>query len=334
MTTLMKFFCTLFGYDYETVLRQPTASRQKVVTLGLLILIPVCLWAFSGFYLAHFLLSLGLFASGLVAIILGGIIFSIDRSFIATPKSERGAGLKFLRFGFALVSTVLGSIALDLALFQGDLAEYRQQLLSESRAQEEQAYKESHGTELSRLAQLLPALQTREYSLGEAHILEMTGKGGSKKIGKGKISDAIELQKLGTAKEASRIEEALKAEQVRLESAAKAHAEEKLTKRQDALLSQLKDLHGFVFSDRYAFIIYVFFFAFVAMLESFFILYKIFTSDTIFEDWLVAEEQYGKQKLESYRRRKAQIAREYGALGEDYTHVRQLLGETPTRRII
>lgn len=334
MTTLMKLFCGLFGYDYATVLRQPTASRQKIVTLGLLILIPVILWAFSGFYLAHFLLGLGYIASAIVALILGGIILAVDRSFIATPKSSRGSGLKWLRFGFALVSTVLGSVALDLALFQGDLAEYRKALLSESRSKEEQAYKAEHSAELIRLEKLLPALQTRETSLGDAHILEMTGKGGSGKTGKGKISDAIELQKTETAKEAARVEESLKSERTSLDEAAKSHAEAKLIKRQDALLSQLKDLHGFVFSDGYAIVIYLFFFAFVAMLEVFFILYKTSTSDTIFEDWLEAEEIYGKQKLESYRRRKAQLAREYGILGEDYTQVRQLLGDTPTRRII
>ncbi|MFN3999682.1 DUF4407 domain-containing protein [Algoriphagus sp.] len=334
MTTLMKIFCTLFGYDYETVLRQPTASRQKIVTLGLLILIPVILWAFSGFYLAHFLLGLGYIASAIVALTLGGIILAVDRSFVATPKTGRTLGLIVLRFGFAVVSTVLGSVALDLALFQGDLAEYRQALLSESRSHEEEAYKADHSAELTRLEQLLPVLQARETSLGDAHILEMTGKGGSGKTGKGKISDAIEHQKVETAKEAARVEEALGAERTRLDEAAKAHAEQKLTKRQDALLSQLKDLHGFVFSDGYAIAIYFFFFAFVAMLEVFFILYKSFTSDTIFEDWLEAEESYGKQKLEAYRRRKAQVAREYGALGEDYAQVRQLLGETPTRRII
>lgn len=334
MTTLMKLFCTLFGYEYETVLRQPTASRQKVVTLGLLILIPVALWAFSGFYLAHFLLGLGTFASTFVAVILGGIIFSVDRSFIATPKSERGTGLKILRFGFAIVSTVLGSIALDLSLFQGDLTEYRQAILSEARVKEEEAYKERHRAELIRLEQLLSALQAKEAGLGVALIHEMTAQGGSGLRGKGKIAEAIEAQQLGTAKEASRIEEALRTERGSLDAAAKAHAEEKLVKRQDALLSQLKDLHEFVFSDGYAIGIYAFFFAFVAMLEMFFILYKIFTSETIFEDWLVAEEQYGKQKLEAYRRRKAQVAREYSALGEDYTQVKQLLGEVPTRRII
>lgn len=84
---------------------------------------------------------------------------------MATPKSGRTIGLKILRFGFAFVSTVLGSVALDLALFQGDLAEYRQALLSESRSQEELAYKSGHSAELTQLEQLLPVLQSRESSL-------------------------------------------------------------------------------------------------------------------------------------------------------------------------
>lgn len=95
MTTLMKIFCTLFGYDYETVLRQPTASRQKIVSLGLLILIPVILWAFSGFYLAHFLLGLGYYASAIVALILGGIILAVNRALWPHPNPEEPLDLRY-----------------------------------------------------------------------------------------------------------------------------------------------------------------------------------------------------------------------------------------------
>lgn len=334
MTTLMKLFSALFGYDYDTVVRQPTFSRQKVVTLGLLILIPVVLWAFSGFYLAHELLGLGYVGSGLVAATLGGIILILDRSFVSTPKSDRGAMLKVLRFGFAVFSTFLGSLALDLALFQGDITEYRRILLSDAKTMAEEEYKARHGQELSRLERLLPELRAKEAGLGAAHIDEMTGKRGTGQYGKGKVSDAIERQKISTGTEVVRVEEAMKLERESLEKASREFAEEKLVKRQDALISQLKDLHGFVFSDGYALAIYLFFFGFVAMLELFFIMYKTATSDTIFEEYLVAEEQYVREKLKAYQRRKAQLAREYGVLGEDYAQVTRILGDSGMRKIV
>lgn len=335
MTTLLKIFSKLFGYDYQTVLRQPTASKQKVVTLGLLLTIPVILWAFSGFYIAHVLLGLGMLGSICSGLITGGVILVIDRSFIATPYTSGGAGLKVLRFVFALISTVLGSIALDLALFQGDLAEYRLVLQKEERDAAALEFKEDHGERLTSLQDEYEALQKREEKLGEQHVMEMTGKGGSGRSGKGAISDAIFAQKAEVFSEKMRIESELGQERDSLDRAATKYAEEKVVKRQDALLSQLKDLHGFVFSDGYALGIYWFFFGFVFLLESFFIAYKISTSETLYEQWIHAEEEYGKQRLEAYRRRKSDQAAAYQVLGDDYHQVMKVLDvQSPTRRIV
>ncbi len=243
-------------------------------------------------------------------------------------------GLKVLRFGFAVISTFLGSLALDLALFQGDIKEYQADLLTDLRSYAETEYKGRHQDELSRLEQLLPKLQEKEARLGIDHILEMTGKKGTGRYGKGDVSDAIERQKLAVATEAKRVEEALQVERSKLDQEAEDFAEEKYSKRQDALISQLKDLHGFVFGDGYALVIYLFFFGFVALLEVFFIMYKSYTAETIFEDYLQAEELYVRQKLDAYKRRKAQLAKEYGALGEDYSRVTHLLGDSGLRKII
>ena len=53
---LLKIFSTLFGYNYEVVKGQSTVSKQKIITLGTLMLIPVSLWTISGFYIGYNLL--------------------------------------------------------------------------------------------------------------------------------------------------------------------------------------------------------------------------------------------------------------------------------------
>ncbi|TFV94484.1 DUF4407 domain-containing protein [Algoriphagus kandeliae] len=334
MTTILRLFSKMFGYDYHVVKAQPTASRQKIVTMGFLILIPVVLWTFSGFYLAHILMGIDLIGSLIVALFLGGLILAIDRSFVATPKGSRTTLLIVIRGGFALISTILGSLAIDLALFQGDLVEYRSQTQATERQEAILEYKEKHGVELRRLERKMTAMDSVEASLGYLHVLEMTGKGGSGVAGKGKISDKIELKQQQKARELAELKSELAKKSQSLDSAASAYAEEKVKKRQDALISQLKDLHAFVFQDSTSKWIYWIFFGFVFLLEVFFILYKSSTGDTSFDEYIQAEEDHQKQELESYKRRKARVIQDREIIGDDYQKVIKLLGPGSKMRVM
>jgi len=122
---LLRFFSALFGYDYAIVKNQTTVSKQKIVTLGTLMLIPVSLWTISGFYIGDNLLDAGFIKSLFGGLFVGGLILIIDKSFLATPKDSVSKSLKGFRIVFAVIATILGSIALDLMFFGGDLEEYR-----------------------------------------------------------------------------------------------------------------------------------------------------------------------------------------------------------------
>lgn len=331
MTILIKIFSGLFGYDYKRVMQQPTVSRQKVVTLGTLILIPVALWTFSGFYLSYYLMGAGIAASILVAFVMGGIILIVDRSFVATPKSERGGWLRTIRIGFALVSTVLGSLAIDMVLFSGDLEEYRQAKGEKQVKLYSQEYREKQGGELLRLLDEKRTAQSRHEALLQAYIRELDGSGGTGRYGEGKVAMAKEQEKDRAASEVKRLEEGFVKARADLEEKALAHAEERAAKRGDALLSKLRDLHEFVLSDRLTLGFYLIFFVFVLMLETFFVMYKSVAADTIYEQFLQAEEEFGHQQLEAYRVQKARITRERDLLGEDYEKVKRLVSGEPRR---
>lgn len=334
MTILLRIFSGLFGYDYATVMKQPTVSRQKIVTLGTLMLIPVGLWVFSGYYMARHLMGISMVGVILVALVLGGIILTVDRSFVATPKISRGGLLKITRLGFAIVSTVLGSLTLDLALFSGDLEEFRKGLAEDGKVEAILDYQEKHGGELARISGEKEKTQLKYDQLQASYLAEMDGSGGTGKFGVGKVAAAKEREKSGTATAVAKLEQAYEVERQSLDKLAKGHAEEKVSKRQDALLSQVKDLHHFILSDGFTIGFYVFFFVFVLMLELFFFLYKSAVADTIFEKWLEEEEEHGKQRLEAYRRQKAKLTKEDEVLGDDHGKVRRLISGESSRKVV
>lgn len=333
MTQLLKICSRLFDYDYRTVALQPTASRQKIVTLGTLLIIPVLLWMFSGYYLTRYMIGAGIVVSILASLILGMVIFIVDRSFVATPKSQKGYFLKIVRLGFAVISTVLGSLAIDMMLFSGDLAEFRQFEEKRLKQEEIKEYKQQHGLELARLDEALSKAQIRYEKLSEAYLKEMDGSGGTGQYGKGKVAQAKEAEKTTALKSLESIKSERQAALDSLEFRAILHAEGKIQKRGDALMSQVKDLHAFIMADAFTIGFYIFFFGFVLLLESYFVLYKSTAAETLYEQYLVAEEEYGRQKLEYYKQQKDRILREKGVLGRDYDKVIQLTG-SDHRKII
>ncbi len=114
---MLKLFSFLFNYNYEVVKMQTTVSKQKIITLGTLVLIPVSLWWFSGFYLSCRLYEVPRWKALLVGAGLATIIFIIDRAFIVMTKDSGGKELAKFRIFIAVLSTVLGSLAMDLMIF-------------------------------------------------------------------------------------------------------------------------------------------------------------------------------------------------------------------------
>ncbi|MCC5937508.1 MAG: DUF4407 domain-containing protein [Lunatimonas sp.] len=325
MTVFMKIFCKLFGYDYQLAISQPTISRQRIMILGTLILIPVGLWAFSGYYLTYYLLGTSHVLSLAIAAALGLVIFFVDRSFVATPKTEKGFGLTTLRVGFALVATVLGSLAIDLALFEGDLEEYRQAKGTGEAKVYADGYIKEKEVEIQKLELALSEAERYYRERALAFEKEIDGKGGTGQRGFGKVASAKEREKDQAAERVRAAEAALEQYKQAIKDDAEAYAAGMAGKRSDALLSKIKDLHEFVFSDGLVMAVYAFFFGFVFLLEVYFMAYKASVGESLFEEFLRAEEEYGRQRLDTYRLQKQKILRDRQLLGSDYERYKYLL---------
>lgn len=326
MTILLRIFSAVFQYDYEMVKKQPTISRQKIVTLGTLLLIPVGLWAFAGFYLSHSMMGLGIVGSLIVSLVLGAIIFAIDRSFISSPRTKYKKMLGTIRFAFALFSTVLGSLAIDMMLFSGDLEEYRVSKATEEKDVYTSEYFEKHQGEVQRILADKEKAEADFAQQRDIHRKEMDGEGGTGQRGFGKVAMAKGIEKEKAEARVGQLQQEYDRKRQELEIKAKDYGAEKATKRGDALLSKFKDLHEFVFSDPFTIGLYLFFFGFVLLLECFFILYKSAVSETIFESFLQAEEDYALQQLDAYRYAKSRTVRDISVLGDDHDKIKTLLG--------
>jgi hypothetical protein len=86
----LKFFSALFGYNYELVKAQTTVSKQKIVTMGTLVLIPVTLWFISGFYLSKDLYEAPTWQALFIGALMSSAILIIDRAFIVLSKENGG----------------------------------------------------------------------------------------------------------------------------------------------------------------------------------------------------------------------------------------------------
>jgi len=333
MTILLKIFSALFQYDYRTVMLQPTLSKQKIVTLGSLLLIPVGLWTFAGFFISRVMKGTGLFTAILVSLVLGGIIFLVDRSFISSPRTKYKWLLGAVRLAFAVFSTVLGSLAIDMVMFSGDLEEYRGQKASDQKKSYALEYRDTHQGEVLRLGKEKERAYQRYDELAKAHQDEMDGEGGTGQKGFGKVALAKEKDKDLALQKQEKLEGQYALAMDDLELKAESHGEEMSAKRGDALLSKFKDLHEFVFKDPFTTGLYLFFFGFVFLLECFFILYKTAVSETIFETFLQAEEDYRRSEMEVYQSQKARYIKERSLLGEDHDNIRKILKASGRRKI-
>jgi hypothetical protein len=324
---MLKLFSTLFGYNYEVVKMQTTVSKQKIVTLGTLILIPVSLWFFSGYYLSSSLYEVSLGKALAIGTGLAILILIIDRAFIVLSKDNGGRELAKFRVFIAILSTVLGSLAMDLMIFSGDLKEYRAKKGQEQKEQKIGEYKTKFGGELDRLGvEREEASEAYNKAYGE-YVAEIDGTSGTGKYGLGPAANA-KNKRMADAKLAfEKADVAFLSEQRRLNVAADSVAHAAIINEGSSVLSKVRDLHEFAFSGWINAIYYFAISAFFFCLEFFPFKYKSKVSESLFEKMLYSEELIGEQRLQTMMAHREEILRQDGLMGPRAERVRKLASE-------
>lgn len=324
---LLKLFSNLFGYNYEVVKAQTTVSKQKIITLGTLMLIPVSLWTISGFYIGYDLLGAGFLQSLIGGLFVGTLILIIDKSFLTTPKESVSKWLKGFRVVFAVVATILGSIALDLMFFSGDLEEYREKKSAEIQKSESDSFMKENNHLLTNLENSI----SKQQSITEASKIdwknEADGTGGSGSAGIDKIALLKEGIHKSDAAKLAQMEASLLSLKDSLGQEAILYGQKMATKKSNALLSKVTDLHDFILSSGLSMFFYGLFFVAVFSLEIFFLITKSSTADSLFDKMLYAEEKMGERRLQTLMVQRDEILRQDGLFGTRAERIRQLASE-------
>jgi len=324
---LLRFFSNLFGYNYKVVKAQTTVSKQKIVTLGTLILIPVSLWFISGYYLSSQLYEVPTWKAYSIGIGMALLILIIDRAFIVLNKENGGRELGKFRIFIAILSTVLGSLAMDLMVFSGDLKEYsanKNQSLKEAKVTN---YKENFGKELGRLSEERSTASSAYDNAYVSYLAEIDGTSGTKKYGKGPAATAKENRMKAAKTDFEKADKSFLFEQSRLGATADSVANASILNESSSVMSKVKDLHSVAFSHIvntfYYFAITAFFFC----LEFFPFKYKSKVSESHFEKMLYAEEMVENQKIETMITHRQEILRQDGLMGPRAEKIRHLASD-------
>jgi antirestriction protein len=312
---MISLYSRLLGIDPELVKRQPNGSRLKIITLGQLMLIPVLLWSISGFLMAYTLIGSEWYISILIGFLCGGMIYIIDRSFITAYGNEREKLMFWLRVAFAILSGVLGAIAIDTNIFAGDIAEFQKEKASDIMKAEKEGYIADNQYLINE------SVTEREQALADyqklqtAFLSEMDGKGtgivGFGNVAKQKKMEAEEARVRYKSKETE-----LSLLKDKLDVEAIDHASKKAEIGEQTVMKKIHDFHEFVFSSGWNITFYGIFFFVILMAETMLILYKSGAAKTALDEAIETEEVAAKQRMHSLNRQREKYNDALAELGE------------------
>lgn len=304
MTTT--FFSRLLCLDPEMVKRQPTASRLKIITLGQLMLIPMMLWFISGFLISKNLSGTSLIIAMIVGSFCAALIYIIDCSFITSIGNKSKWAMNLIRLGFAILSAILGSMSLDVVLFDADIQSFQSKKAELTAESYQDSIKIKYSDELEALQLKESESYTKYGMLLEDYINEIDGKG-TGYVGVGKAAKAKKKVADSAEKDWKSAQLNLTHRKNEIDSIAKAYGETQAATSEGAFLQKLHDFHQFVLSSRLNIIIYSIFFSLMLLIESMLIIYKIGARETVLENLILAEEDARNAEMESIKMRKAEL---------------------------
>ncbi len=293
---MLKFNCFITGDDYNLLKTDTPESRKKVSALASVIFIPVIIWFANGYLMVSHVLQ-GTFGNSIiVAIILGSLIFLIEKNIIMAHSTR---SIKIFRYSLGIVIALLGAVCLDEVIFKQDVDQQLFVINKEIIASNMKLVDDLHKDELTKAqADADIRYATWQASLSEAKS-EADGTSGSgirgvHAITKMKLATA-ELNKLDYEKSLNdlnlhnqKIEKEKNDRQVEVEKSLE----------NGALLNRIKALFRLVFSDGFMAVIYILFTLFLFAMEFLVVFLKNAWPLTNYERRLELIEEIGRKRME------------------------------------
>lgn len=330
---MLRIASLLLGYNYAVVKKQTIASRQKITKLGMLLTLPVFIWAASTFLLSYKLLELSFIISCFVALVCAAIIYFLDRTFVTSDGDGNMKKMRNIRVILAVISALIGSIALDLSIFENDIDAYQSNLQVESQKAAKIEYLTEFKSEIQRNEELENTMREKADELQIKYQNEMQGDG-TGQSGYGPIAKKLEQDANEAKMEFERTKAKNDIYMDELEKEAEVFAVSSTSKNQNAIMDKVKDFHHYVFSDWYSGIIYVLFMLLLFIVETMLLTYKAKAATTSFEKMLVEQEKIHESELTSFRQMKEKYLDSCAVLGSQHYNDVTAQSNKSLRRIV
>ena len=302
------YLCFVLGEQPERAARLHNSSITRLKAFAIAIHIPIALWAVTGFIIASQVFHLDNEHAGAIALFCALLIYMVERLVLASPK---GMGVNILRIFIGFLMAVLGASAVDLVIFEREVA---QQLREVGEVRIKSEYDLSIAKQIDATA-LAKADWVRTQ---EAANCEANGTCGSKIRSLGPVYQQLSRQ--ATILRSEYLSTAEKVDSLKSEKtqAIKEFKASSTAIDQAGLLSRIQALHQYTMSNTAARVAWSVFFLLILFFELMVVLVKIMFGETVDDQIERVREAVSAHKASAYEE----------AMTSPLNYAKQLLGGT------
>lgn len=298
---MLKLFCNILGEDYNILKNDLPSSKNKIITLGTVLFIPVFLWLLQGFGLVHIILDKPAWMGIIIGLLFTLIIFIIERAIVSSPSNWK---IGIFRVLLGLLIAILGAVVMDEIFFHEDINNHMSTYVKNDLNEKYKKIDQLHEVELQSLQnEVNQKFETWNNALAEVKA-EADGTGGSGIRGVSKITEVkmqLMHQQENDYKDALERVSLLK-EQIKKE---KEEVELKYTAgfNENGILTRLKVMFSFIKSDTLVLITYLFFTFIFIIMEFMVIILKWTYGKTHYDEKIMAMESMGTTRSRMMKER-------------------------------
>lgn len=288
--TISSYLCHVAGERPEDVKRWHESTQRRLKAYAIAIHIPVVLWAVTGYLIAARIFQLETGVVAAVSAFCAALVYLVERLVLATPKAWF---VNLGRFVIGIVVAILGASAVDLVVFEREVA---LQLRAAGEAKIAHEFEEALHVQRAEVERR----KSDWFRAKEAAACEANGTCGSRVRSVGPVYKEL-------AREAARLRHDYDAALLKLERldderrlALEAWKSSPRALEEAGLLARVEALHAYTMSNRAAMVAWVLFFALVLCMELMVVLVKLVFGETV-DDYVVrVREQVSRHRATSY----------------------------------
>lgn len=284
------YFCAVVGESPERVARLHESTRRRLKTFAIALHIPVVLWAVTGFVIASRVFNLSGWESAGIAAFCSGIIYLLERLVLATPKAWF---VNLGRFLIGLVIAVLGASAVDLVIFEREVA-------LQLRAAGQARITAEYDSALVQQQDLVSQKKADWMAAQAAANCEADGTCGSRVRSVGPVYQKLAQQAQVLRQDYDRSQARLEALALERQAALSAWRDSPKALEEAGLLSRVEALHHYTMNNTAALVAWLLFFTLVLCMELMVVFVKLVFGETVDDRLDRIREELSRHKAESY----------------------------------